>query len=132
MSQSNKIVRDLLRLITPDEISELTKIAGSKPKIPLTELVVKELQSLREHSLNKSDYSDEAHSMVDEKRKEIEKRDVNLERDEKKGLKFLNDESGEPLRGSLFILSQKEKHKCDYCNKNSNIKYIINKNFHIK
>ena len=87
MSQSNKIVRDLLRLITPDEISELTKIAGSKPKVPLTELVVKELQSLREHSLNKSDYSDESRSMVDEKRKEIEKRDVNLERDEKKGIK---------------------------------------------
>tara|TARA_B100000029_G_scaffold439424_1_gene455966 strand:- start:144 stop:629 length:486 start_codon:yes stop_codon:yes gene_type:complete len=109
VSQSNKIVRDLLRLVTPDEISELTKIAGAKPKVPLTQLVEKELQSLREYNLNRMDGGDASSSEGSGGPKSKDRNNINLEREEKKGLRFLDGEGDEPLRGSLFILSQKEK-----------------------
>ncbi|MEE2744335.1 MAG: hypothetical protein VYD54_10525 [Bdellovibrionota bacterium] len=109
MGQSNKIVRELLRLVTPDEISELTKIAGAKPKVPLTQLVEKELQSIKEYNFNRMEGGGVSIDEDSGEQKSKDRSNINLESEEKKGLRFLNGEGDEPLRGSLFILSQKEK-----------------------
>ena len=42
MKPSEKIIRSLLRIITPGEISELTKIASSRPRVALTEIMIRE------------------------------------------------------------------------------------------
>ena len=109
MSQSNKIIRYLLRLITPDEISELTKIAGSKPKVPLTEILENEISKERNKELNKHEKIFSSDGGPDEGKVEDSKEGRKDESSEKK--LSLGEKKEEVLRGSLFILAQKEKLK---------------------
>ena len=44
MEPSEKIIRSLLRIITPDEISELTKIASLRPREALTEVMLRDYE----------------------------------------------------------------------------------------
>ncbi len=107
MSQSNKIIRYLLRLITPDEISELTKIAGSKPKVSLTEILENEISNA--HNKNEKDFSSDGDGVSDEEKVDDSKEGRKDEFSEKE--LSLGEKKEDVLRGSLFILSQKEKLK---------------------
>ena len=111
MSRSNQIVRELLRLVTPDEISELTKISSSKPKVPLTAIVEKELQNLREYILQKGDNNDVGNNQEGESEKNIDKSKASLEtgNDRKHGLEFLNDDGiSHMVEGGLSLKIQYE------------------------
>jgi hypothetical protein len=107
MSQSNKIIRYLLRLITPDEISELTKIAGSKPKVSLTEILENEIS--KDHNKNEKNFSSDGDGVSDEEKVDDSKEGRKDEFSEKE--LSLGAKKEDVLRGSLFILSQKEKLK---------------------
>ena len=98
MKPSEKIIRSLLRIITPGEISELTKIASSRPRVALTEIMVRE-----QHRENREEALSSEPISSDEVKGNIPKslRDNNSK---------LVLKGGEELsKGSLFILSQKDK-----------------------
>mgnify|MGYP001458075399 CR=1 FL=1 len=100
MEASEKIIRSLLRIITPGEISELTKIASLRPREALTDIMLREYERGRE-KLEKDSSSE---SILDEDLEEASSGRT-VDKDVKLVLK-----GGEELsRGSLFILFQKEK-----------------------
>ncbi|MBG07582.1 MAG: hypothetical protein CME68_02415 [Halobacteriovoraceae bacterium] len=100
MEASEKIIRSLLRIITPGEISELTKIASLRPREALTEIMLREYERGRE-KLEKDSSSEPT---LDEDLEEASSGRT-VDKDVKLVLK-----GGEELsRGSLFILFQKEK-----------------------
>ena len=100
MEASEKIIRSLLRIITPGEISELTKIASLRPREALTEIMLREYEKGRE-KLEKDSSSE---STLDEDLEE-----TSSGRTGDKDVKLVLKGGEELSRGSLFILSQKEK-----------------------
>jgi len=97
---SEKIIRSLLRIITPDEISELTKIASLRPREALTEIMLRDYERGRE----KSAMDSTAKTVLDEDLK-----DAPLDLSDGREAKLILKGSEELSRGSLFILFQKEK-----------------------
>ncbi|MEC8623436.1 MAG: hypothetical protein VXY34_01345 [Bdellovibrionota bacterium] len=100
MKPSEKIIRSLLRIITPGEISELTKIASLRPREALTDIMLRDYQRGREN--------------IDKDSSSTANLDEDLEETpsvQSGGLESrLVLKGGEELsRGSLFILFQKEK-----------------------
>ena len=100
MEPSEKIVRSLLRIITPGEISELTKIASSRPRETLTDIMLKEF----DRGSGKVEVEPSSKSVLDE---DLEKTPPSSSEDE--GVKLILKGGEEVSRGSLFILFQKEK-----------------------
>ena len=100
MKPSEKIIRSLLRIITPGEISELTKIASSRPRETLTDIMLRDYQKRRE----KIDKESSLPASLDEDFEETPSGSI---KDLESRLIL---KGGEELsRGSLFILFQKEK-----------------------
>ena len=100
MKPSEKIIRSLLRIITPGEISELTKIASSRPRETLTDIMLRDYQKGRE----KIDKESSLPASLDEDFEETPSGSI---KDLESRLIL---KGGEELsRGSLFILFQKEK-----------------------
>ena len=102
MEPSEKIVRSLLRIITPGEISELTKIASSRPRETLTDIMLKEF----DRGSGKVEVEPSSKSVLDE---DLEKTPPSSSEDEDEGVKLILKGGEEVSRGSLFILFQKEK-----------------------
>ena len=100
MEPSEKIVRSLLRIITPGEISELTKIASSRPRETLTDIMLREF----ERGSGKVEIEPSSKSVLDE---DLEKAPPSISEDE--DIKLILKGGEEVSRGSLFILFQKEK-----------------------
>ncbi len=100
MEPSEKIIRSLLRIITPDEISELTKIASLRPREALTEIMLRDYERGREKTAMDSPVK----TALDEDLK-----DAPLGLSDGKEVKLILKGSEELSRGSLFILFQKEK-----------------------
>ena len=100
MKPSEKIIRSLLRIITPGEISELTKIASLRPREALTDIMLRDYQRGRENT----DKDSSSTANLDEDLEETPSVQSG-------GLESrLVLKGGEELsRGSLFILFQKEK-----------------------
>ena len=102
MEPSEKIVRSLLRIITPGEISELTKIASSRPRETLTDIMLREF----ERGSGKVEIEPSSKSVLDE---DLEKAPPSTSEDEDESVKLILKGGEEVSRGSLFILFQKEK-----------------------
>ena len=102
MEPSEKIVRSLLRIITPGEISELTKIASSRPRETLTDIMLREF----ERGSGKVEIEPSSKSVLDE---DLEKAPPSISEDEDEDVKLILKGGEEVSRGSLFILFQKEK-----------------------
>ena len=100
MEPSEKIVRSLLRIITPGEISELTKIASSRPRETLTDIMLREF----DRGGGKAEIEPSSKSVLDE---DLENAPPSTSEDE--GVKLILKGGEEVSRGSLFILFQKEK-----------------------
>tara|TARA_Y100001954_G_scaffold104803_2_gene114053 strand:+ start:1554 stop:2012 length:459 start_codon:yes stop_codon:yes gene_type:complete len=97
---SEKIIRSLLRIITPGEISELTKIASLRPREALTDIMLRDYQRGRE-SIDKDSSSTATLDEDLEETPSVQSGDLESR---------LVLKGGEELsRGSLFILFQKEK-----------------------
>ena len=102
MEPSEKIVRSLLRIITPGEISELTKIASSRPRETLTDIMLREF----ERGSGKVEIEPSSKSVLDE---DLEKAPPSISEGEDEDVKLILKGGEEVSRGSLFILFQKEK-----------------------
>ena len=98
MKPSERIIRSLLRIVTPAEISELTKVASSRPRVALTDIMTKD------HDRSKGEEPSSSGTVLDD-----ELDDTSSEHLESTSSKLILKGGEELSRGSLFILSQKDK-----------------------